>query len=497
MYHLPPHQQPHLLGGINGPNGSTQYPHLTQLGINGSNPNPTQQYQGKMYLSNNMDVNSNMSNSNHFNGVIDMPPHQSQQHQQQLQSNHQMQNTRQSPSLWMPQSGPVDETQRVPGLLSNLTSTDNTNAQSTLPYFNGTEGSNLDIKSEKGLDGAKKPKKPRPVKKKDDIGGPTGTGVGGVGLEPGEVGGKKKYVRPLKTTDGTLGSEGALDGLYSGETEAGKRKRESAAGRGRGGKMGGRVSQGGKKIKPDGQPEGADGAVYEDISEQLERPSMEGMQIVDKNLSTVEVSLDFIGEEEKAAKLGMRASLKNFRQGEEGAFSKYTENAVLSNENSIVAGVEFSYPTNVVDSSILEPLRLVHAQADMTIGIDVLEFLSYSLQQHVTTILEACIKNSKKRRNTAANNVYNQLYEKNVIKGETDPNDLDMIWGPHVNYFLESEEKEAKEELKRKELEEEESFVREMKGYDEGKKAQAVVGGKRRGPQTDAVDNPWWIKEVH
>ena len=118
---------------------------------------------------------------------------------------------------------------------------------------------------------------------------------------------------------------------------------------------------------------------------------------------------------------------------------------------------------------------------------------------HLTNILEACMKNSKKRRNTAGIQMYTSLYEKIIVKGER-PNPkctLGIVWGPHVSLLLDNEEKNAKEELKVREEVERASIVREMKGYDEEKRAFQLSGNKRgRGTLSDAVETPWWIKEV-
>ena len=118
---------------------------------------------------------------------------------------------------------------------------------------------------------------------------------------------------------------------------------------------------------------------------------------------------------------------------------------------------------------------------------------------HFTNILEACIKNSKKRRNVAGIQIYTSLHDKIIVKGErpNPKNTLGILWGPHVSLLLDNEEKNAKEELKVKEAEERESIVREMKGYDEEKRAFQLSGNKRgRGALSDAVETPWWIKEV-
>lgn len=128
-----------------------------------------------------------------------------------------------------------------------------------------------------------------------------------------------------------------------------------------------------------------------------------------------------------------------------------------------------------------------------------LEYLSYGLQMHLTNVLEACIKNSKKRRNIAGVQMYTNLYEKIIVKGEK-PNPkttLGILWGPHVSLLLNKEEKNAKEELKVKEEEERLFIIKEMKGYDEEKKALQLLGGKRgRGTMSDVLETPWWIKEV-
>ena len=162
--------------------------------------------------------------------------------------------------------------------------------------------------------------------------------------------------------------------------------------------------------------------------------------------------------------------------------------------------MEFSFPHNIVDSGILEPLRNLSEKTGITVGIDVLEYLSYGLQMHLTSVLEACIKNSGKRRNTAGIKMYTNLHEKIIVRGEK-PNaktTLGIIWGPHVNHLLITEEKKAKEELKRRETEEAASLVREMKNHDDEKRALQLSGSKSRGrgAQADATEVPWWVKEV-
>lgn len=168
-------------------------------------------------------------------------------------------------------------------------------------------------------------------------------------------------------------------------------------------------------------------------------------------------------------------------------------------EDAIVAGIEFSLPFNVVDSGILEPLRILSQQTGITIGAEVLEYLSYGMQMHVTNVLEACIKISNKRRNVAGIKTYTTLLDKISSRGERpDPKTtLGIVWGPHVSLLLSNQEKSMKEELKSREAEEEASLVKEMKTYDDEKRANAVLGGKRsRGAQAEAIEAPWWVKEV-
>ena len=175
------------------------------------------------------------------------------------------------------------------------------------------------------------------------------------------------------------------------------------------------------------------------------------------------------------------------------------EKLVPVEEDAVVAGVEFSLPLNIVDSSILEPLRILSQKSGVTIGAEVLEYLSYGMQMHVTNVLEACIKMSNKRRNVVGVKMYTTLHDKVTVRGERpDPKTtLGIMWGPHVSQLLSNQEKAIKEELKSREAEEEASLVKEMKSYDEEKRAIAVLGGKRsRGAQAEAVEAPWWVKEV-
>jgi hypothetical protein len=167
--------------------------------------------------------------------------------------------------------------------------------------------------------------------------------------------------------------------------------------------------------------------------------------------------------------------------------------------DSIVAGVEFSFATNIVDSGILEPLRVLSEESGIVVGPDALEYLSYGLQMHLTNVLEACIKNSNKRRNVTGVRMFSTLYERMIVRGERpDPKTtLGIVWGPNVNLLLLNQEKAAKEELKTREEEEEAQLVREIKAYDDEKRASAVLGGKRgRGAQAEAVESPWWVREV-
>ena len=164
-----------------------------------------------------------------------------------------------------------------------------------------------------------------------------------------------------------------------------------------------------------------------------------------------------------------------------------------------MAGEEFSYPHNIVDSGILEPLRILSETSGISIGADALEYLSYGLQMHLTTVLEACIKSSMKRRNVAGIKKFTSTYEKIIVRGEKpDPKTtLGIIWGPNVASLLSNQENTARDELKYREAEEEAHIVKEIKSYDDEKRANAVLGNKRgRGSQIETVEAPWWVKEV-
>ena len=167
--------------------------------------------------------------------------------------------------------------------------------------------------------------------------------------------------------------------------------------------------------------------------------------------------------------------------------------------DSIVAGVEFSFTNNIVDSGILEPLRVLSEESGVVVGPDALEYLSYGLQMHLTNVLEACMKSSTKRRNVTGIKMFSNLYDKMIIRGERpDPKTtLGIVWGPNVNLLLVNQEKAAKEELKSREEEEEAQLVKEIKAYDDEKRASVVLGGKRgRGAQAEAMESPWWVREV-
>lgn len=180
-------------------------------------------------------------------------------------------------------------------------------------------------------------------------------------------------------------------------------------------------------------------------------------------------------------------------------FIDTVENEVPVDEDAIVAGVEFSFPHNIVDSGILEPLRILSETTGISVGADALEYLSYGLQMHLTTVLEACMKSSMKRRNIAGIKKFTSSYDKIVVRGEKpDPKaTLGIIWGPNVASLLNDQETAAREELKIREAEEEVHIVKEIKSHDDEKRANAVLGNKRgRGSQIETVEAPWWVKEV-
>ena len=165
----------------------------------------------------------------------------------------------------------------------------------------------------------------------------------------------------------------------------------------------------------------------------------------------------------------------------------------------MIAGVEFSFPHNIVDSGILEPLRIAIEETGVIVSADVLEYLSYGLQMHLTNVIEACIKNSSKRRNVVGIKMYTNLHDKIHIKQEKPDakTALGIAWGPHVSSLLANEEKLAREELKQREQEEEAAIVKEMRQFDEEKRASMANGSKRgRTAQADIVESPWWVKEV-
>jgi hypothetical protein len=133
------------------------------------------------------------------------------------------------------------------------------------------------------------------------------------------------------------------------------------------------------------------------------------------------------------------------------------------------------------------------------IGVDALEYLSHNLQTHITTVLEACIHNSKARRNTTAFKLFNNLHGK-IRQGIMPDREstLGFVFGPNVREILEKEEKKAREELRKREKLDEEFIVKEMKTFEEERqRTVANAGSKRKATQLEAeMGTPWWVKEV-
>jgi hypothetical protein len=170
-----------------------------------------------------------------------------------------------------------------------------------------------------------------------------------------------------------------------------------------------------------------------------------------------------------------------------------------SEEDSVVGGEDFTLTENIVDSGVLEPLRAaLEKETGLRMGVEAMEYLSYGLQLHLTNTVEACLKTSRTRRNRAAAHLFVNLHDKIVVRGEHPNTDttLGMVWGPDVHHLLEREEEVALYEVRRKEVEEENSIVRQMKVHDEEEaKAAASAGPGKRKPGLSESDQPWWVKE--
>ena len=171
-------------------------------------------------------------------------------------------------------------------------------------------------------------------------------------------------------------------------------------------------------------------------------------------------------------------------------------------EDAVVAGEDFSFPDNIVDSGLLEVARLrLERESGMRVGIDTLEFLSHGLQIHLTNIVEGAIVNSRKRRNLGAGYQFQYLHAKCLVKGEVPgPNGMALVWGPEVAQVLEREELTARAEMMKREGEEEAAVIRTMQQHEEDKdkaKTAATAGpaASRRKPGGGDSDEPWWVKE--
>ena len=251
---------------------------------------------------------------------------------------------------------------------------------------------------------------------------------------------------------------------------------------------------------------------------------MEGIQVgADKSLAADIFPSEFVGAEELQARQKMRGQLQEVLgvSSSSSSSSSHTSQSRLLMENialqqqakmradaasharmqmeqdAVCAGVEFSFPEHVVDSGILEPLRLsLVKETGQRIDIDALEFLSYGLQQHLTDIMEACITASQIRRNSIPAHLYQALHEMMVVRGERSTS-IGLVWGPDVQGMLGRQEDAARVEYHRKEKEEETSILRQMNLHEEEKNkliaAAAGTGKRRSGPMEG--DTPWWIKE--
>ena len=263
-----------------------------------------------------------------------------------------------------------------------------------------------------------------------------------------------------------------------------------------------------------------------EIDDMLERPSgqLEGLQVgVDKSIAADVIGSDMIGSEELLARQKMREQLRGAVgvEGTSSASSQTTYAQLMqvyerqqlakqlagksslaqrqAEEDSVVGGEDFMLVENIVDSGTLEPLRVaLEKETGLRVGVEALEYLSYGLQLHLTNTVEACLKTSTTRRNRTAAHLFVNLHEKIVVCGEYPNPDttLGMVWGPDVHRILEQEEEMARYEVRRREIEEETSIVRQMKVHDEEKaKAAASAGPGKRKPGQSESDQPWWVKE--
>ena len=249
---------------------------------------------------------------------------------------------------------------------------------------------------------------------------------------------------------------------------------------------------------------------------------MDGIQVgADKSLAADIFPSEFVGYEELQARQKMRGQLQEVL-GVSSSSSLASQSRILmenialqqqakmradaaSNariqmeQDAVVAGIEFSFPEHVVDSGILEPLRLsLGKETGQRIDIDAMEFLSYGLQQHLTDIIEACITASQIRRNSIPAHLYQALHETIVVRGERpSTTSIGLVWGPDVQGTLSRQEETARAEYHRKEKEEEMSILRQMNLHEEEEKqliAAAAGTGRRKSGQTEG-DTPWWVKE--
>ena len=178
---------------------------------------------------------------------------------------------------------------------------------------------------------------------------------------------------------------------------------------------------------------------------------------------------------------------------------KQAAERLQAEQDAVVAGEDFSFPDNIVDSGLLEVARVrLEREAGMRVDIDTLEYLSHGLQIHLTNVVEGAIVNSRKRRNLSAGYQFQYLHAKCLVKGEVPgPNGMALVWGPEVTQILEREELTARAEMLKREGEEESALIRTMQQHEEDKiKGFATSGlASRRKPGGGDADEPWWVKE--
>ena len=249
--------------------------------------------------------------------------------------------------------------------------------------------------------------------------------------------------------------------------------------------------------------EGMSGIFPEDLLGQLEKPTMDGINVnvVDKTLAADVISLDFVNTEETLAKQRMRDGLSATHRVDSRVKSLWESHlSTTADTVSQVDGVSFILNQNIVDASILEPLRLsILASNGLKIGIDACQYLSFAIQLHLTNVLESCVIVSKKRRNLTGALMYKTLHNKIVKNGEV-PNpqsSLGMLWGPNIREILHTEEVKAKNDILKVVEEGENKLMKQWNAYNNERSQITVLAGQNRkkNVQTE-IESPWWVKEV-